>query len=147
MAGHVTEDFGLVSCIDADANAPGTFWGDAVDMGSYHKIVYILSCGTMAASATADYAVWGATTSNGTYGAITGGSATQLTQAGSDSDKQVIIEMDAQTVLRAGYRYVKDRLLVGTDAVDSGTIGLAFFPRHGPATAGDLASVDEIVTA
>ena len=145
MAGKITENMFLDSCIDADAHAAGTFWGDEIDMQDYHKVVYALSVGDMASSATVDYAVWGCATSAGTFAAITGGSITQLTQAGTDADKQALIEIDAQTVLAAGYRYVKDRLLVGTDAVDACAVGFGFYARYAPET--DLTSVDEIVTA
>jgi hypothetical protein len=144
MSGRLSEALAVVSCIDADANAAGTFWGDAVSMGTFHKVMYVLSVGDMAASSTVDYSVYGCATIDGTYAAFTTAkAATQLTQAGTDADKQVVIEVDAVECQVDSYIYVKDRLLVGTDAVDACAIGLGAFAKYELAT--DLSSVDEII--
>ena len=143
MTSKLSEALQVVSCIDADANAAGTFWGDAIDMADFHRILAILSVGVMESTATVDYALWSGTTSGGTYTAITSGSATQLTQADTDDDKQVVIELDARAVLAKGHRYVKDRLLITTDAVDSCSIVLGARARYEPEV--DLTTVDEVV--
>ena len=143
MTVRFSEQYPLMSVIDPDAAAVGTFTGDAIDMADFAGAVYHLAIGDMASSATVDYSIWSGTTSGGTYTAITAGSATQLTQAGTDADKQVVIEIDARAVLAKGHRYIKDRLVVLVDAVDSCAMGFGIRARYGPET--DLASVDEIV--
>lgn len=132
----------VVSCIDADAYSAGTYLGDAVDIGSFDRLLYVLTLGDMAGTSTVDYRLDGSTATGGTYYTLTK-AATQLTQAGSDDNKQVVIEVTAAEVKAAGYQFVKDRLLVATAASDAGSIGFGYRARYEPGT--DLASVDEIV--
>lgn len=146
MSQKLSEMLGLVSCIDPDAYSAGTQTGDEVDMSSYHKIVYVLMVGDMVSSATLDYAVQGSATSGGTFATISGKSITQLTQAGTDDNKQAIIEVDAIEVKAAGYRYVKDQLILGTAGADCGAVAFAGPAKYGPASDGDLSTVDEIVS-
>ncbi|RMG90728.1 MAG: hypothetical protein D6706_18990, partial [Chloroflexi bacterium] len=75
---------------------------------------------------------------------LTGKSITQLTQAGTDSNKQVLVEVRADE-LSAGYTHLRGRLIIGTAASDAAVIALGGDARYGPASDYDLASVDEIV--
>lgn len=148
MAGKLSEALAVVSCIDPDANTASTILGDAVCMGSFHKVMYILMAGDLGSSATLDYEIYGCATVDGSYTAFTTRkNATQLTQAGSDSNKQVIIEIDAQECRADGYKYVKDRMVVATATSDAGAVGIGAFHRYAPASDYDLDSVDEIKAA
>jgi hypothetical protein len=138
----------IVSVIDPDANATGTFTGDAIDMAFHRKIMVIVMAGTIASTGTVDCLLTESATSGGTYTQISGKSITQLTQAGTDSDKQAVINLRSDE-LGTGMRYVKVSLRIGTAAADSATVTIADRSRYSDAvnttTFGDLASVDEIV--
>ena len=143
---RLSEGLALVSCIDPDAYTASTVIGDEIDMQLYDRLICILMAGTLGSSATLDYKIRGTGTAGGVYVDLTGKAITQLTEAGTDSDKQAIIEVTAAEVKAQGYRYVKDSMTVGTATSDCGAIILGQLKRHVPASGSDLASVDEIVT-
>lgn len=134
----------VVATIDPDAYAATTYLTDAIDMSKFSRVVFIVMAGDLGSSATLDFAVHQADTSGGSYAAISGKSITQLTQAGSDSDKQAIVEVLASE-LGAGKQFLKGSLVVGTATSDCGVIAIGTHARYGPASDDDLASVDEIV--
>lgn len=138
----VTNDLLVMSCIDPDAYAANTYYGDAIDMSKFERAIFVLQVGDLGSSATIDYAICSGATTSPTA-AMTAYTATQLTQAGSDDNKQVVIEVPAQAVLAAGHRYIRDRLIVGTATSDAGAIGFGVRARYDTET--DLASVDEII--
>jgi len=142
---RLSEGLAVVSCIDPDAYAAATYNGDVIDMQKIKRVMFILQAGTLGASATLDYAIYGDTASGGSYAtAITGKGATQLTQAGTDSDKQVVIEVTAEEVAAQGLRYIRDEMIVGTATSDCGAVAIASGLRYSLASDNDLASVDEI---
>jgi hypothetical protein len=142
----------VVSCIDPDAYGANTYTGDAIDMSKFGALMGIVMAGDLGTSATLDYKLTAAETSGGTYYDITGKAITQFTQAGTDSDKQAIINLTADELAAQGnadgrkYRYVKESLTVATATSDCGSLVLGFLPKYGPASDDDLASVDEIKT-
>src|SRR3990172_1066373 len=138
----LSERLAVVSCIDPDAYAAGTVTGDAIDMSKFHRIVAIVQVGDLGASATVDYSLTGSTTSGGSYTTISGKSITQLTQAGTDDNKQAIIELTGADAKVAGIQFVKDKLVVGGTDSDAGAIVLADRARYAPASDNDLSSVD-----
>lgn len=143
---RLSEGLAVVSCIDPDAYAAGSVNGDVIDMQKYKRVMFIVMTGTLGASATVDWALKGDTASGGSYATtITGKSITQLTQAGTDDDKQVIVEVTAEEVAAQGLRYLRETLTVGTATSDAGSVAIAFGFRNSPAADTDLASVDEIV--
>ena len=146
--GKLSDRLAIVSCIDPDAYTTGTQTGDAIDMSVHRQIMTIVQAGALGSSATLNCLLTESATSGGTYTQITGKGITQLTQAGTDSDKQAVINLKASE-LSAGMRWVKVSLRIGTATSDCGTITLAGRPRYSTAspttTYGDLASVDEIV--
>jgi hypothetical protein len=148
MEGLLSDRLAIVSVIDPDAYATGTHLGDAIDMMMHRKIMTIVQAGVFASTATVDCKLTECATSGGTYTDISGKAITQLTEAGSDDDKQAVINLDVSE-MGAGMRYVKVNLKVLLDTVDVATITLAGRSRFSsPAddtVFGDLASVDEIV--
>lgn len=149
MAENLLSDrLAVVATIDPDAYATGTQASDAIDMSVHREVMFIVQLGTLGSSATIDFYVMECATSGGTYTRLTGKSITQLTDAGTDDDKQAIVNVSADE-LTAGYRYLKGSLRVGTAASDAGMIALAGKSRFSTAVTtsvyGDLASVDEIV--
>ncbi len=143
---RLSEMLAVVDCIDPDAYTTGAVNGDVIDMKLHRRVMFVVMAGTLGSSATLDFAVYGDTASNGSFATkITGKEITQLTQAGTDSNKQAIVEVTAEEVAAQGYRYIRGTLTVTTATSDAGAIGLADFSRYGPASENDLSSVDEIV--
>lgn len=139
----------VVGTIDPDAYSADTTVSDYVDMGLFERIMIIISVGTMAATATLDAVVKQATDSSGTSpkNLTTSKAITQLTQAGGDSDKQVIINVLAEDLdLANNYDHAAISVTGAVAASDYGVVILGFNPRYAPASDNDLASVDEIVS-
>lgn len=142
-----SENAALVASIDPDALTAAAHTSDWVDMGDFESIMAIVQAGTLGASATFDAKLQQATDSSGTGAKdITGKAITQLTQAGSDSDKQAIINCRAEELdLDNDFNHVALVITVATATSDGSGCILGFNPRVGPASDNDLASVDEIV--
>jgi hypothetical protein len=139
-----SERAAIVATIDPDAYGTGEELSDAIDMSLFGRLLAIVAAGTLGSSATLDAKLTSSATSGGQYTDIAGKAITQLTQAGTDSDKQALINLDASE-LPEGHRFVKLSMTVGTATSDAGAIVLGFDPRSAPASDDDLASVDEIV--
>lgn len=133
----------VVGTIDPDAYGTGDQSSDWVDMGKFEHIMAVVMAGDLGSSATLSAKLEQATTSGGTPKDVTGKTITQLTQAGSDSDKQAIINLRASELdLDNGYRFVRLTMTVGTATSDAGAILLGFSPKYGPAEG--LTSVDSV---
>lgn len=153
MTNQVTmaEQIAVLGTIDPDAYATGAFTTDVIDMQYWSQVMFVVMAGTLGSSATVDFVVNGDTASGGSYAtAITGKSITQLTEAGTDSDKQAVIsvtaeEVAAQTLLDVALRYIRGTLTVGTATSDAGVIVLGMHSRYSDARDYDLATVDEVV--
>ena len=137
----------VVDCIDPDANTTGDITGDIIDMKDFEQVMFVVQAGTLGTNATVDFQVYqGKTSGMGTPVVITGAAITQLTEAGTDSDKQaVVVVKQADLNAAAGYRWIRGTLTVGVATSDAGVVGLGGYPTYGPASDYDLASVDEIV--
>ena len=139
----------VVATIDPDAYTAATTVSDYADMGKFERVMFILQVGTMATNATLDAVVKQATDSSGTgaKNLTTSKAITQLTQAGSDSDKQVIINVLAEDLdMDNNFDHVALSVTGAAAASDYGVVALGFNPKNGPASDNDLASVDEIVS-
>ncbi|MFA6271019.1 MAG: hypothetical protein WC657_07495 [Candidatus Paceibacterota bacterium] len=153
MAEHLMSDrLAVVSVIDPADRASGTTLGDMIDMSVHQEIMFVVMVGNIQKPNTIDFKVTECATTGGTYVPISGKSITQLTQAGTDHNKQAIINVKSDD-LTDGYRYVKGRLYVagvtGTGNNGQCVLTLAGKSRYSTAAYttvyGDLASVDEIV--
>lgn len=135
----------LVGVIDPDANTVATYTTAWVHMGAFGAIQAIVFAGTLGASATLDAKLEQATDGSGTGAKdITGKEITQLTQAGTDSDKQAIINCRSDELdVANGFDYVRLSMTVGTATSDCGACVLGHHARYQPAA--DLATVDEVV--
>ena len=129
------------------SRAIGTYNTAWISVQNHQRGVFLLLTGAVGAGSTIDFALQQATDIAGTGAkAFTPAKAiTQLTQAGSDSDKQVVVHVDAAE-LGDGYRYCRGRLTVGTATSDAAVVAIADHCRYKPTTDYDLSSVDEIVT-
>ena len=78
---------------------------------------------------------------------IPGAAITALTQAGTDADKQAVINFNTD-LLAGSTLYTHFRLAMTTAVADcdAGAVVLGFDPRYAPASDNDASTVDEIVT-
>lgn len=138
----------VVGVIDPDAYAANTYTTGWIDMGQFQAVMAVVMAGTLGASATLDAKIEQASDSSGTGAKdVTGAAITQLTKAGSDDDKQAVIELFGEDLdLVNGFTHARLSVTVGTATSDMGAIVLGMSPRYAPASANDLASVDEIVS-
>jgi hypothetical protein len=77
--------------------------------------------------------------------ALTGKAVTQLTEAGTDSDKQAIIRVTAEEVAAAGHRYIQGTASLAAATSDYGVVVLGVHAHYSRAADYDLASVDEVI--
>lgn len=140
---RLSESLAVVACIDPDAYGTGAQSSDTIDMKYHNRVIFIVQAGDLGTNATIDFKVQ-ESADGSTWSDLSGKSITQLTQAGTDSDKQAIVEVAADE-LGSGKRYLKGVMTIGTAASDCGMIALADVSRYEPGAAYDLASVDEIV--
>lgn len=147
MAKKPSEMVAVVATIDPDANTAGALTSDYVDAASFEQIMAIVMAGALGTNGTLDAKLVQATSSGGAgVKDITGKAITQLTEAGTDSDKQAIIQVRADELdVAGGFRYVALVHTVAVATSDSGAVVLGLNPTYGPASDYDLASVDEIV--
>lgn len=143
-----TQRVGVVGIIDPDAYTAATYTSGWIDAAAANSFMAIVMAGTLGASATLDAKLEQASDSGGTGAKdITGKAITQLTQAGTDSDKQAIISLTADELdLANGFTHFRLSMTVATATSDAGGIVLAMDHRYGPASDRDIAAVDEIVT-
>ena len=143
-----SEEMGIVGVIDPDAYGTGTETTGWIDVAAVPRIMAIVMAGTLGASATLDAKIEQAIDSSGTGAKdVSGAAITQLTKAGSDDDKQAVIEFWGEDLdIDNGFTHIRLSMTVGTASSDAGAIVLGTSVRYGPATDHNLASVDEIVT-
>lgn len=136
----------LLGVIDPDAYSAGTVTTGWVAMKDVQSIGAIVAVGTMASGSTVDAKLEQATDSSGTGAKdVTGKAITQLTQAGSDSDKQAIINCTQEELdLANEFDHVRLSITVATAASDAAGFIFGKGLRYGPASESNLASVDEI---
>ena len=134
----------IVGVIDPDVTAAGTVTTGWIAVKDLANIMAIVMAGTLGASATLDAKIQEATDGSGTGAQdIAGKAITQLTKAGSDDDKQAVINLSSDE-LTDGFTHVQLSITVGTASSDSGAVVLGFDARYEPGA--DLASVAEIVS-
>jgi len=137
----------VAGIIDPDATGAGTVTTGWISMADFGRIMAVVMAGTLGASATLDAKLEQATDGSGTGAKdITGKAITQLTKAGSDDDKQAVINChQSELDLENSFTHVRLSMTVGTATSDVGAVVLGLDPRYGPASDNDLASVAEIV--
>lgn len=137
----------IMGVIDPDANAAGALSTAWVDMKNFNQLMGIVMAGTLGVSATLDAKIEQATDSSGTgVKDVTGKAITQLTQAGTDSDKQAIINVRAEELdIDNGFSFARLTMTTAVATSDSGALLLGFGASYAPASDVDLTSVDEIV--
>lgn len=143
-----SERAAVLAVIDPDAYSASTVVSAWAPAAKFSKFMAIVMAGDLGSSATLDAKIRQATDSSGTGAKdVSGAAITQLTQAGSDSDKQAVINFSADDLdIANGFTHVAISMTVATAASDASAILLGFDPRFGPASDNDASSVDEIVS-
>ena len=139
-----SEVMSLVATIDPDANAASSYTTDYVDMEFWGGIYAIVYAGILGGTGTLNAKLLQATSSTGAGAAtIVGKSITALTTA--SNDKQAVIELQPDELdVAGGFKFVALRV-ISVATSDWGAAVYGVFPRFGPASANDLASVAQIV--
>jgi hypothetical protein len=137
----------VVGAIDPDANTAATYTTGWVDMAKFGALLAVVMAGTLGASATLDAKFEQASDNAGTGAKdVTGKAITQLTQAGTDSDKQALINLFADDLdINNGFTHARLSMTVATATSDCGAVLLGLYPVKGDASDNDAATVDEIV--
>lgn len=137
----------IVGNIDPDAYAASTVTSGWIDASDFRAFAAIVQAGDLGSSATLDAKIQQASDSSGTGAKdISGLAITQLTQAGTDSNKQVVINILQEDLdLANGFTHFRLSMTVAAATSDCGGIVLGIDPRYGPASDNDAATVDEIV--
>lgn len=144
--GNIAEAVAICGIIDPDVYTAAAYTSSIIDMQDFREVMFVVMAGTLGTSATLDCLVKGSTASNMASPAnLTGKAITQLTEAGTDSDKQAVIRVTAEEVAAQGYRYVQATMTVATATSDAGLIVIGFPAHYSDAADVDLAAVDEIV--
>ncbi len=135
----------LVGVIDPDLNAAGTLTTGWINMGLFESIMAIIFAGALGTSATLDAKLEQATDSSGTGAKdISGKAITQLTEAGTDSDKQAIINCRSDELdVNNSFCYVRLSMTVAVASSDSCAAVLGLDARYQPAA--DATTVAEVV--
>jgi len=142
-----TERVALVGNIDPDAYGTGDFITAYVPMKNFRRFMAVVQAGTLGSSATLDARLRVATSAAGAGAEnVTGSAITQLTQAGTDSDKQAIINFDPVVYAGTAFTHVALQISVGTASSDAGGLLFGFDCLYPPADDYDASTVDEIVT-
>ena len=147
-----SELIAVVGSIDPDANGTGDIDTGWVPIKDFAAFMAIIQAGDLGSSATLDAKLQHASSSGGAGAEdITGKAITQLTQAGTDSNKQAIINLRPEECVGAALSFksgtsthVRLRVTVGTATSDAGALLLGILPKLQPTTDLDLTAVDEI---
>jgi hypothetical protein len=148
MSSLPSEQAAIVAVIDPDVTVASTVLSAYIPVKNFHSFMAVIMAGTLGTSATLDAKVRQATDASGTgVKDITGKEITQLTQAGTDSDKQAIINVLPEELdVDGGFDHICISLTVAVATSDVGAVLLGFNPRRAPASDNDVSTVDEIVS-
>lgn len=142
-----SDEVAVLATIDPDAYSANTYVSDYASFEYFNEMLAIIKVGDIGSSGTVNAKLRQATSSTGAgVKDITSKAITALTSAGTDSDKQALINLRADELdLASGFSFACISVTTATASVDFDATLLGMKPKHGPASGHDLASVDEIV--
>lgn len=135
----------VVAILDPVSQSAATVTTGWVSMATFFQLLFILQVGALGSSATVDAKLQQASDSSGTGAKdITGKGITQLTKAGTDDNKQVLINCKQDDLdLANSFTHVRLSVTVATAACLISAVGLGLDARYQPAT--QKTTVDEVV--
>lgn len=142
-----SELISVCTAIDPDNQSAGTVTSTYVKLDKFVNYLAVFQAGVLASTNTTVFSIVQATDGSGTgVKAITGKTATTLTEAGTDSDKQVIIALNPHELdLAGGFYWVALRSVTATAAGYVSGVLLGINPNYTPASAYDATTVDEVL--
>lgn len=130
--------------VSRSANTYGTAWVKKSDFYAWRAL---LLAGTIASNGTVDFKLQEADNASGDNPQdVTGSAATQLTQAGTDSDKLAMINFQPDQHGSKSKPYFRATVITATAATVCAVLLEGVQPASAPARALNIAAVDEIVT-
>lgn len=142
-----SENAAIVGIIDPDVTVASTVTSGWIDASKFQQYMAVVMAGTLGTSATVDAKLEQATDSSGTgVKDVTGKAITQLTEAGTDSDKQAIINVrPGELDIANSFNHFRLSVTVAVATSDIGAVVMGLNARTGTAADNDAATVDEIV--
>jgi len=142
-----SHEVAVVGVIDPDAYAAAAYSTGWIAMADWWRIMAVIMVGDMVATALCDAKLQQATDAGGTgVKDVTGKAITQLTQAGTDDNKQAIINCDHEDLdIEGGFDFARLTVTLTTAGADMGAAVFGFPARYGPSSDSDVATVDEII--
>lgn len=142
-----TERVALVGVIDADAYAASTYTTTAVDCSKFRRLAALIAVGDFVSTGVLSAKLQKCTDASGTSAEdITNAAITNLTQAGSDDNKQAWINFDCQGLEGSEKRFVRLSVTLTTAGADMAAFLFGFDAFTNPASDNDASTVDEIVS-
>lgn len=142
-----SERFAIAGVIDPDAYAAGTYVTAYVPVSKFRRLCAIIAVGDFVSTGVLSAKLRRAEDAAGTNAEdITGATITNLTEAGTDSNKQVILNYDTAGEKGNAKDFIGLSVTLTTAGADMGALLLGFDPFFAPASDHDLSSVDEIVS-
>lgn len=134
----------LLGVIDPDAYAAGAQSTGWVDVSLYESLLAFISVGDFVATGLLDAKLEQATSGAGAGAKdVTGKAITQLTQAGTDSNKQAFINLKSEDLdVEGGFRFARLTMTLTTAGADAAGYLFGFDARYKPTHA---ATVDEVI--
>ena len=134
----------LLGVIDPDAYNAAAYSTGWIDAGLYEGLLAMVAVGDMQANSTVDAKLEQATSAAGAGAKdVSGKAITQLTQAGTDDNKQALINMKSEDLdTNNGFHFVRLTVTVAVAASDMGAVLFGSDARYTPTHA---ATVDEVV--
>lgn len=143
-----SEAVAVVGVIDPDAYTANTYTSGYIPLKNFRRYMATILVGTMGTGATLNAKLIGYTDGSGGGAAdITGAAITALTQAGTDSDKQAVINLNTDALAGTALTHFRLSVTTAVEAVDFGAVIHGFDPLYASASLNDLTTVDEIVSA
>ncbi len=138
---------GIVGNVSPVSQGVGTVTTGWIDASKFHQFMAIVTAGVLGAAATLDAKLEQATDGAGAGAKdVTGKAITQLTKAGADDNKQVVINLSPSQHLDIdnGFDYFRLSMTVGAAASLIAGVVLGLNARLGVASDNDATTVDEI---
>jgi len=142
-----TEAVALVGAIDPDAYAAGTYVTGYIPLKNFRRFMAAILVGEIVSTGVLNAKLIGYT--DGAGGGATdipGAAITPLTQAGTDSDKQAVINLNTDALAGTAFTHFRLSATLTVAGADMSAVVLGFDPLYAPASALDAATVDEIVS-
>lgn len=141
-----SEAVAVVGAIDPDAYAAGTYTTGYIPMKLFRRFMAVVTAGDFVSTGVLNAKIIAYTDASGT-GAfdVPGAAMTQMTEAGTDSNKQAVINFDTQALAgNTEYTHFRLSATLTVAGADMGAVVLGFDPLYGPASDNDAATVDSI---